>query len=126
MSIIRKNYTAEFKAKVVRESLREEKSLSQIASAYATHVNVISRWRDQALSALPGIFDERSAQEQATKEGTWEKEREGLDAEIGKLTTQLTWIKKKARLFGRGEDLCHYLFTKWFIIEYNLDLSLTT
>jgi transposase len=89
MSIIRKNYTAEFKAKVVRESLREEKSLSQIASAYATHVNVISYWRDQALSALPGIFDERSAQEQATKEGTWEKEREGL-------------------------------------IEYNLDLSLTT
>lgn len=95
MSISRKNYTAEFKAKVVREILREEKSLSQIASEYATHVNVISRGLDQALSALPGIFDEKSAQEQAAQEVAWEKEREGLYAEIGKLTTQLTWIKQK-------------------------------
>lgn len=70
MSIVRKTYTAEFKAKVVREILKEKKSLPQIASEYATHVNVISRWRDQALSTLPGIFDEKSAQEQAAKEAT--------------------------------------------------------
>ena len=95
MPTVRKAYTAEFKAKVVREILKEEKSLSQIASEYATHVNVISRWRDQALAALPGIFDEKSAQEQATKEAAWETEREGLYAEIGKLSTQLTWLKKK-------------------------------
>lgn len=44
MSTIRKTCTIEFKAKVVREILKEEKSLSQIASEYATHVNVIFRW----------------------------------------------------------------------------------
>jgi transposase-like protein len=95
MSTIRKTYTAEFKAKVVREILKEEKSLSQIASEYATHVNVISRWRDQALAGLPGIFDEKSAQEQVAKEAAWEAEREGLYAEIGKLSTQLAFLKKK-------------------------------
>jgi transposase-like protein len=95
MQPIRKSYTAEFKAKVVREILREEKTLTQIASEYGTHVNVITRWRDQALAALPAVFDEKTAQVQAAKEAAWEKEKEELYAEIGKLTTQLTWLKKK-------------------------------
>jgi transposase-like protein len=94
MPTIRKTYTAEFKAKVVREILKEEKTLSQIASEYGTHTNVISRWRDQALAGLPGIFNEQSATEQAAKEAAWEKEREELYAEIGKLSTQLAWLKK--------------------------------
>jgi len=90
-----------FKAKVVKEILKEEKTLSQIASEYETHTNVISRWRDQALAALPGIFSEQSAQELAEKEAAWEKEREELYAEIGKLSTQLSWLKKKSsRVLG--------------------------
>jgi transposase len=100
MTTIRKTYTTEFKVKVVREILREEKSLSQIASEYRTHTNVISRWRDQALAGLPALFDDRAAQEKAAKEAEWEQEREGLYAEIGRLSTQLGWLKKKGgRLF---------------------------
>ncbi len=96
MQNIRKAYTADFKAKVVKEILKEEKTLSQIASEYETHTNVISRWRDQAVAALPGIFSEHSAQDLAAKEAAWEKEREELYAEIGKLSTQLSWLKKKS------------------------------
>jgi transposase-like protein len=100
MTTIRKTYTTEFKVKVVREILREEKSLSQIASEYGTHTNVISRWRDQALAGLPVLFDDRAAQEKAAKEAQWEQEREELYAEIGRLSTQLGWLKKKGgRLF---------------------------
>lgn len=95
MSMIRKSYTVEFKMKVVREILREEKTLSQIASEYGTHTNVISRWRDQALAALPGAFNDQAASDQAAKEAAWEKERDELYAEIGKLSTQLAWMKKK-------------------------------
>ena len=40
MSVIRKSYTVEFKTKVVREILREEKTLSQIASKYGIHTNI--------------------------------------------------------------------------------------
>lgn len=58
--------------KVVREILREEKMFSQIASEYATHANVISRWRDQALAALPGAFNDQAATDQAAKEAAWE------------------------------------------------------
>lgn len=95
MTTIRKTYTTEFKVRVVREILREEKSLSQIASEYGTHVNVISHWRDQALAGFPALFDDRVAQNQAAKEAEWEKEREGLYSEIGRLSTQLSWLKKK-------------------------------
>jgi phage shock protein A len=56
---------------------------------------LISRWRDQALAGLPALFDDRLAQDQATKEAEWEKEREGLYAEIGRLSTQLGWLKKR-------------------------------
>jgi transposase-like protein len=95
MTTIRKSYTTEFKVKVVREILKEEKSLSQIASEYGTHTNVISRWRDQALSGLSGLFDDRAAMDQAAKEAEWEKEKDGLYSEIGRLSTQLSWLKKK-------------------------------
>lgn len=75
MKTIRKTYTTEFKVKVVREILREEKSLSQIASEYGTHTNVISRWRDQALAGLPALFDDRVAHDQAAQEAEWEKRK---------------------------------------------------
>ncbi|GHO79189.1 hypothetical protein KSD_69600 [Ktedonobacter sp. SOSP1-85] len=61
------------------------KTLSQIASEYGTHTNVISRWRDQALAALPGAFNDQAATDQAAKEAAWEKEREELYAEIGRV-----------------------------------------
>lgn len=96
MTTIRKTCTTEFKVQVVKEILREEKTLSQIASEYGTHVNVISRWRNQALAGLSGLFDDRVAQDQAAKEAESEKKKEGLYAEIGRLSTQLGWLKKKA------------------------------
>ena len=43
------------------------------------------------------LFCEQAAQELAEKEAEWEKEREALYAEIGRLTTQVTWLEKKSR-----------------------------
>lgn len=94
------SYPAEFKVKVVRELLREEKSLAQVASEYGVHPHVLTRWRDQMLTGLPTLFDDRQAPGLATKEAAWVKEREELYAEIGRLSTQLSWLKKKSgRLF---------------------------
>ncbi len=93
----RKQYTADFKAKVVKEMLREEKTVGQLASEYEVHSNMLYRWRDQALAGLPGLFTDQSAQELAEKEAEWQKEREVLYAEIGRLTTQVTWLGKKSR-----------------------------
>ncbi len=93
----RKQYTADFKAKVVKEMLREEKTVGQLASEYEVHSNMLYRWRDQALAGLPSLFNDQSAQELAERETEWQKEREALYAEIGRLTTQITWLGKKSR-----------------------------
>jgi transposase-like protein len=91
----RKQYTADFKGKVVKEMLREEKTIGQLATQYEVHSNMLYRWREQALAGLPGLFNDQSAQELAEKEAEWQREREGFYAEIGRLTTQVTWLEKK-------------------------------
>jgi len=96
MKSARKHYTAEFKARVVREMLREEKSISELISEYGVPKTVLYHWRDQAMTGLPSLFSDQSAQEQREREQEWQREREDLYAEIGRLTTQLTWLKKKS------------------------------
>ncbi len=93
----RKQYTADFKAKVVKEMLKEEKTIGQLATQYEVHSNMLYRWREQALAGLPGLFNDQNAQELAEKEAQWQQERETLYAEIGRLTTQVTWLEKKSR-----------------------------
>lgn len=93
---MRKTYSPEFKAKVVREVLREDKTLSQVAAAHGLHPNLVSQWRDQALSGLSGLFSRKKDEDLAAKQAQHEQEKQELYAEIGRLTTQLSWLKKKA------------------------------
>lgn len=93
----KKQYTAEFKAQVVMEILREEKTISQLSAEYGIHSSQLYKWRDQALAGLPGLFDDQSERALAEKEAAWQKEREALYAEIGRLTTEKTWLEKKSR-----------------------------
>src|SRR5579862_9295278 len=93
----RKQYSADFKAKVVKEMLREEKTVGQLVAEYEVHSNMLYRWREQMLAGLPGLFSDQAVQELAEKEAQWEKEREALYAEIGRLPKQVTWLEKKSR-----------------------------
>ena len=61
----RKQYTADFKAKVVKEMLREEKTVGQLAAEYEVHSNMLYRWREQMLAGLLGLFSDQAAQELA-------------------------------------------------------------
>ena len=91
---MRKKYTPQFKAKVVQEILCEEKSISQISSEYGVHVTQLRKWKRQALEGLPGLFtSEHKGKGNETRK--LEVEQERLYAEIGRLTTQLNWLKKK-------------------------------
>jgi transposase-like protein len=93
---MRKQYTAEFKAQVVREVLREEKTIGQVASEYGVHPSQVIQWRDKVLAGLPELLSRKGEEKRAATGAAHEKEVHELYAEIGKLTTQLTWLKKKA------------------------------
>lgn len=92
---MKKHYSAAFKAKVVQELLKEEKSVSQLATEYGVHPNRLYQWRNIALVGLPSLFSDQAAKDQAAKDRAHAEQLEQLSAEIGKLTTQLAWLKKK-------------------------------
>ena len=89
---MRKYYSAAFKAKVVQELLREEKSLAQLAAEYGVSAKQLNRWKTIALEGLPSLFEPTAEQTQQEHEHQVNE----LYAEIGRLTTQLTWLKKKS------------------------------
>jgi transposase-like protein len=93
----RTTYTAEQKAQMVLELLREEQTLAQIAAGHGVHVNMLRKWKAQTLEHLPGVFSNEN-QALRTLEAEHDRERQELFAEIGRLTTQLAWLKKKSGL----------------------------
>jgi putative transposase len=95
-----KHYTSAFKAKVVQELLKEEKTLVQIASEYEVHSTQLKNWRAIALEGLPGLFEKQDST--AELKATYEQQQTELYAEIGKLTTQVTWLKKSFNFELRG------------------------
>jgi transposase len=92
---MKKQYTSEFKAQVVKEFLRERKTLSQLASEHGVHQTVIADWRDIVLKGLPGLF-EKGRSDLDSERAMHEKQTAELYVEIGKMVTQVAWLKKKA------------------------------
>ncbi len=90
---MRKSYSASFKAQVVLEMLKEQKSVAELASEYGVHPSILHRWRRQAVENLAQVFAEGEKLETVKTE--YEHKIEELYKEIGRLTTQLEWLKKK-------------------------------
>ena len=90
-----KRIPASLKAQIVLEALRDEKSVAQIASENHIHPNQIHKWKKQALENFNQLFaeDRQGAQVQ---EAAHERELNELYAEIGRLSAQLSWLKKKS------------------------------
>ena len=89
----RQTHTAALKAQVVQQVLREDKTLAQIAAEHGIHPSQISQWKATALQGLPTLF-ERGESAQAAEKAAQDKQTDKLYEQIGRLTTQLPWIKK--------------------------------
>ena len=97
MVTMKKQYSPHFKAQVILEVLKEEKALTQIASEHSVHPTQVRKWKAQAVEGLPKLFaDEQKARR--ALEAEHERQMDELYAEIGRLTTQLAWLKKKSGL----------------------------
>lgn len=94
---MRKRYTDEFKAQIVLEIIKEEKSVTQLASEHGIHPTQLTRWKNEAIQNLPSLFTDDRKGIQALKK-TYESKIDELYAEVGRLTTQNTWLKKKSGL----------------------------
>ncbi|EKD52160.1 MAG: hypothetical protein ACD_62C00090G0001 [uncultured bacterium] len=92
----RKNHSAEFKAKVALMSLKEDMTLSQLASKYEVHPTMITKWRKHLLANVMGVFLKKS-ENGANKE----KLADELYKQIGQLKVENEWLKKKFDLVIR-------------------------
>ncbi|KWZ77368.1 hypothetical protein HMPREF3213_03282, partial [Heyndrickxia coagulans] len=59
------------------------------------HVNQIRQWRNAFLEQMPKVFEKDNKKVDKMK-AEYEQTIENLYAEVGRLTTQLSWLKKKS------------------------------
>ena len=87
----RRQFTAEFKARLALEVLKEHRTLTEIASDHQVHPNLLMQWKRQLLENLPHVFADKRVKENKEQE---EKEAQ-LYQQIGQLKVELDWMKKK-------------------------------
>ncbi len=86
----RKNYSAEFKAKVALEAIRGEATVAELVAKHGVHQTVINTWKRQALEGMAGIFSGKAEANAAEKECQIEK----LHTKIGQLVVERDFLAK--------------------------------
>jgi len=91
MSKPRKQHSAEFKAKVALEALKELKTVLELAREYTVHPTQINHWKKHLREGAPGLFGRAGH----APEGTNPAVVTALYEKIGRLNMELDWLKKK-------------------------------
>lgn len=92
----RQRRSAQFKFQVALEALKEQKTLSQLASEYEVHPTQIAQWKKQLMEGGTSLFGPQRVREQHAHAA---REAE-LFEQIGRLKMELEWLKKKVDHFG--------------------------
>jgi transposase len=90
----RKQYSAEFKAKVALAAIRGDGTIAELASRYRIHPNMITKWKRLALVHLKEGFTNGSPATPADHEAAIQT----LQAKIGELVVERDFL---ARAFDR-------------------------
>lgn len=92
-----KLHSPEEKSRLVLEVIRGERTINEIAAENNVHPKMLSKWKREAESQLYTLFQDNSAKERKAQKAH-DAEIDSLYAQIGKLTTQNEWLKKKSGL----------------------------
>ena len=89
MKRIRRSLSPAFKAKVAFESLKEDRTIAELASEFKVHPNQISQWKKHLQEHIPDLF--------TSSYGRDENEAiiSRLYEEIGRLKVDLDYLKKR-------------------------------
>jgi len=101
---MKKKDTPAFKAQVVQELLKETKTITQLAAEHSVHPNLLRDWKLTVLKGMAGLFEKGDSLEELRT--AYDQQLEDRYAQIGRLTTQVTWLKKNlASTLTRAERM---------------------
>ena len=86
------------KTKVVLASLREDKTLAELASEFDVHPNQISQWRAWGLQNATSVFS--GPKEERKEIERLEQERDELHKIIGRKEMDIDFLKKNLKKLG--------------------------
>jgi transposase-like protein len=86
-----RSHSAEFKLKVALEAAKNERTINQIASDFEVSPTLVMEWKKHLLSEGIELFTNK----RAVKVVEPQEEVSYLHQQIGKLSVQLEWLKKK-------------------------------
>ncbi len=92
----RKSHAAGFKAQVALAAVKGDKTVSELASLHGVHPTMIHAWKKQLLDNAAELFQGGAK----ACGGEHEVVQAQLYEQIGRLKTELDWLKKKAASFG--------------------------
>ena len=86
----RRKFTAEFKAKVCIEALKERQSIESLSKKYDLHPTQINNWKKEFLSNSSTVFEKEG------KDNTTDTEQliQRLYAQIGEQKVAIDFLKK--------------------------------
>ena len=90
----KRQFTSEYKVKIVLEVLKEERTLGEIAAANEINPNQLATWRREFLERASVVFDEPKvvkARQRAERAAANEKDR--LLKTIGQLTLERDFLE---------------------------------
>ena len=85
----RRSFSAEFKAKVAIEALKEQQTLQELAHKFELHPNQISAWKQEFLQNSASLFT------QGKKKAEESVDTGKLYEEIGRLKVEVDFLKKR-------------------------------
>ena len=91
----RKAHSASFKAQVALAAVRGDQTMAELAGLHGVHPTLIHAWKKQLVGGADEVFQ--------TGVRTVDHDHEQLQAklyeQIGRLQTELEWLKKKVSRF---------------------------
>ena len=113
MSVKRKSYSADFKAKLVLEALEGEKTINEIASKYEVLPVSLKNWKKQFLENMSLAFDKSTVVKEYKDEiETLQKDKDMLAKKVGNLTIEKDFLVEKLVSLGSSKERKNLLDTK--------------
>lgn len=92
----RKSHPASLKAQVALAAVRGDKTVNELAGVHGVHPTMIHSWKKHLVSNAEELFQSGAKAAAVDHEAV----EAHLYEQIGRLKTELDWLKKKAASFG--------------------------